>query len=189
MAEPRLELRRAALRHRAAPWREVSQNSRTSASSTCTEDEGRGGGPCWPAFPRVWLPCATLPNAQPLSYYWALWRLQKIPQWKPQHASKPSALPGTGRLPRAVGLSHQYLCWWRRSPSPPRRSRPQRSSGLGSAAGLSVSCGPSAVSVRVAPLGSSSKGRGRGQSPCSMWERQDPRPRHQAHPEPKSPHP
>ena len=55
VAEPRLELRRAVLRHTDAPWREASQNSLTSASSTCTEDEGQSGGPCFPqsvAVPR-----------------------------------------------------------------------------------------------------------------------------------------
>lgn len=73
VAEPRLELRRAVLRHRDAPWREASQNSLTSASSTCTEDEGQSGGQL---SPERGGPAPLCPTLSP-SYYWALWRLQE----------------------------------------------------------------------------------------------------------------
>lgn len=76
VAEPRPELRRAALRRRAAPWREASQASQTSASSVCTEDEGQGVGPCWPASPSGAAPCHSAQHSAP-SYYWALWSLQE----------------------------------------------------------------------------------------------------------------
>ena len=110
VAEPRPELRRAALRRRAAPWREASQAARTSASSSCIEDEGQGVGPSG-QLPRVGLPHATLPNTQPPLTTGPSGDSRKLPQWKPQHASRPSALPGTGGLPQAAGMPHQCLCW------------------------------------------------------------------------------
>lgn len=140
MAEPRLGTQEQPEGTELLPGGKRSQNPRTPASSTCTEwDRAGAGGPCWPAFPECGCPVPLCPTLSPSLTTGPSGDSRKIPQGTPTCFQTASALPVPGGSHGPQGcLTSTCVGDAAHRPST-SVSSPQRSSGLGSAAGLSVS--------------------------------------------------